>query len=446
MALAEEVPFRRVVALMTASSLVVPLVGLVSAPLLARALGVEGRGALAAALNPSVIIVVAASLGLPEALTFLLAKRPRATWRALLSTSLLTAVAGLIGVILSVVFADSLAGGDHEVAALIELASWLVLPGLFAGLVRGAATGRQMWLAVAGERIISSLLRLAAIVVLMALGLLTPVTVIVTSTIASVVALAPYWRLVVDRPGDGPADLEDPDGHPPLTRQLLGYGSRTWLGSMAGIIAARLSALLITPLASAAELGLFVVANTISDIPYLVTHAVRDSLFGVSSRVADAHRVATTSRVMTLAGLMGSLVVGLTLPFWIGPLFGDAFTAALPATWILLAAAVINIPGLVTGAGLAAWGRPGLRSLSLVVAVVTDLVGGLLLIPQWGAVGAAVSGLVATSAVSLFSVVAFVRVTSLSALEFAVPRGSDVVLLLRESKDLVARVRGAVRR
>src|SRR5947208_1124963 len=90
----EAVPFRRVVALMTATSLLVPLVRLVTAPLLARSLGVEVRGAVAAALNPAALIAVTAGLGLPDALTFHLAKRPDASRRALLSSGVPTLLAG----------------------------------------------------------------------------------------------------------------------------------------------------------------------------------------------------------------------------------------------------------------------------------------------------------------------------------------------------------------
>ena len=55
---------------MVLGSALTPLVGALSGPILARNLGVDGRGAVAAATAPLLFALAVGTLGLPEALTF----------------------------------------------------------------------------------------------------------------------------------------------------------------------------------------------------------------------------------------------------------------------------------------------------------------------------------------------------------------------------------------
>lgn len=58
----------------TIRNLVVPLSALATAPILAYSLGVEERGELAAATVPLFLFISLASVGLPEATTYLVAR------------------------------------------------------------------------------------------------------------------------------------------------------------------------------------------------------------------------------------------------------------------------------------------------------------------------------------------------------------------------------------
>ena len=89
-------PFRRAVLLVTVSSFLVPAAGVLTQPILARALGVEGRGELALALAAPGLALAVATLGLPEALVYYLAKHPRITRPALLLASLVVLGLGVV--------------------------------------------------------------------------------------------------------------------------------------------------------------------------------------------------------------------------------------------------------------------------------------------------------------------------------------------------------------
>ena len=423
---------------MTSSSLLVPLAGLITAPILAHGLGVEGRGLAAAAVAPNSLIVSVATFGLPEALTYFLARHPQLTRRGLLWSGLTGFVLGILCLLATVAVLDVLSAGDAQLSRLILLGTVLAIPQLVVNLLRGAASGRQMWRAVAIERVLNSTLRIVVLTALYVAGQLTVLNAVYTLTVAPVLAAVAYVVLL-RRPLAGP---EDQPFEGKVLPALLTLGSRIWIGAVASMLLARIGQILFVPLSNVAELGLYTVAITVSDVPLVVALAIRDALYGVSSKRADAGQVATTSRVTTLVGASGCLVIGATLPLWIDLAFGAGFRAALWPCWILLLCAVINIPGFLAAAGLGAWGRPGLRSIGLVLTLVVNLPLFILLVPTTGAVGGALAGLASSTFSTVFMVTAASRVLGIPAHAFFVPTLREVRFLAGEATRLAHRVTG----
>lgn len=435
--MSENSGFRRAILMMTATSLLVPLVGIATAPILAHALGVAGRGEAAAAMAPNALIVAVATLGLPEALTYHLATRPNVTRRALLWANGVSAVLGVVSLLITILSAGFLSGGDPELASLIILGAALAIPLLVVNLLRGAALGRHMWSAVAMERIINSVLRLGGLAVFAVLGELDVLTAVLIIAIAPALGGFAYLKLLRKPP---PADEGIPDVR--TAPALLRYGSQVWVGAVAGMLTAKLGQLFITPLSDVEQLGLYVVAVTIADVPYIIATAVREVIFGLDSKERNAQRLAATTRVATLICLLGSGVLAATLPFWIEPVFGDGFESAIIPTVVLLAATVVNIPGVMTGTGLSAWGKPALRTVGLVVALVANVVALVLLVPPLGALGAALAALISSTGSTIFCVILAVKVVGLPANAFLIVRMSDLSLLLREATSAIKRIRG----
>lgn len=415
--------YRRTVALVTASSFLVPVVGLATAPLLARELGVGGRGEVAAAMAPNLVIVTIAALGLPQALTYVVAKQPHLSRQALRWSVLVTLPCGVVAIAGTFAARSFLSAGDDRLADLILLATWLALPALGLGLLRGIAMGYQMWVAVAVERTIGSVLRLAALVALALLGQLDVISAIVVSG-AGPICGSMVYLLVFAHPAmrkARPASYSDRAG-----REFYAFGFSVWLSSVATMLIPRLNELLITPLASVDQLGLFIVAVTISDVTYLLTRGVRDVVFGTFSAQANSARLLTTSRLATGFALIGSAIIAGTLPFWLVVVFGPEFELSLVSTWILLAASCIAVPGLVAGAGLDSVGRPGMRFVAIGVALLVDLTVLVVLAPRLGATGAALAVLLGACASSTITVWVSSRAFGVTIAAFIVTRHSDL--------------------
>lgn len=427
---------RRTFLLMTTSSFLVPAAGVLTSPLLALALGVAGRGELAAALAPQALAISVATLGLPEAVTYYVAKHPRITKRALSWSAFLSVAAGILFLAVCMVVLPFLSADNSSLGKLIVLATALAIPTLIVGVMRGAASGRQMWTAVAVERVVGTVLRVCLLGALLALGKLTVVSAVWVTSLAPIVAGLAYWRVWTSpRAGESLASFE---GN--LQRAVTSFGLRMWLGAVASMLLARIGQILFAPLSSVYELGLFSVATTISDVPLIIALAIRDAVYGVNTKVNNARMVTATSRTTMLIGSVGCLILGGTLPLWLGLVFGKEFEAALVPTCLLMVGAVICIPGLLASAGLSAWGRPGLRSVGLGITVVITIPVLVLLIPRLGAVGGALTSIVSNVFCTSFMVVAASRVMKVPAADFVAIRIGDVVWVYRETVHLLRTV------
>jgi O-antigen/teichoic acid export membrane protein len=221
-------------------------------------------------------------------------------------------------------------------------------------------------------------------------------------------------------------------------RLLLSYGSRVWFGSVASMLLARIGQILMAPLSSVEDLGLFSVAGTVADLPLIVALAIAGALHGVNSKLNDPDQVTTTARVTTLVGLLGCVVLGGTVPLWIKPMFGDQFGAATGPTLMLLLSAVICVPGLMAATGVAAWGRPGLRSIGLGITLVTNLVVFVSLVPRFGVIGGCVTSIASNVVMTTYMVVAASRVIGRPVTSFLLPRASDFALAWREGRHLLS--------
>ena len=192
------------------------------------------------------------------------------------------------------------------------IATWLALPAIVVGLLRGAAAGRQLWTAMAIERSVNSVFRLCVLGTLALLGKLDVTSAVLVMCIAPIVGGLAYVGLIFR-----PAPTAVRAGLPPsrgLVPDLLGFGLQVWLGSVAIELMGRLDQLLVTPLAGVEQLGLLIVATNVSDVPYIVSQTIREVAFGASSADADLERLLATSRIATMLAAASAVVLGGTFP------------------------------------------------------------------------------------------------------------------------------------
>ncbi|MDJ0349993.1 oligosaccharide flippase family protein [Cryobacterium sp. PH29-G1] len=413
-----------------------PLVALFSGPILAQALGVDGRGAVAAATAPLALVVTLATFGVPEAVTWAIARNPALARNASNRGMLILVVAGLLAMGAVVLSAAWLSGGDPTVQQLILVACLAIVPNLLVGVFRGVASATQSWRLVALERIVTSSLRLAVLIPFWLTGTLTPLVATIAVAAMPVTGLFVYigrMRTLDPRAFDVPREAR--------TAGLLSYGVRIWVGSLSGILLSRLDQVLMTPFAGTYQLGLYVVAVSVSELPLIINQAVRDVTFVTDAADSVDARLASSARISTLLSGLAALFLGISMLWWLPFLFGEDFRPALPVAAVLLGAVVLGTPGSIGGSGLSARGRPGLRSMSLLIACLVNIAMLILLAPLLGAMGAALATLAGNLISSNLNLVFMYRKFGINPLQFYGVRRADLVTLREYAKRFTRRRR-----
>jgi O-antigen/teichoic acid export membrane protein len=417
-----------------------PLVALFSGPILAQALGVEGRGAVAAATAPLALVVTLATFGIPEAVTWVVARSPKLARNAAGRGLVLLTIAGFLAMGAVAATSGWLSGNDPEVAQLILVAGLAIVPNLLVGVLRGVAAATQTWRLVAIERILTSSLRLLVLIPFWLTGTLTPLVATITVAAMPVAGALVYigrMRSLPERSPEVPAVAR--------VSGLLGYGTRVWIGAISGILLSRIDQVVMTPFAGTYQLGLYVVAVSVSELPLIIHQAVRDVTFVNESAESVDDRLSASARISTLLSGSAALFLGVTMLWWLPFLFGEDFRDALPVAAVLLTAVVLNTPGSIGGSGLSGRGRPGLRSISLTVACVVNIGLLVLLAPSLGAMGAALATLAGNLISSNLNLVFLARVFGINPLAFYGLRRTDLATLARFARRLAASLPGRAR-
>lgn len=355
---------------------------LVTAPIIAHAIGAAGRGMTAAALAAVTITGVAIGLGVPLAVRRrAVDKEQRAdAIKSARAIAWLTAIpATVIAVVLSVtVLAELDILGT--IAFIIAMAmsgltvSWVIDSNV---LVAERRYFRILWLGS-----IQTVAYFAVIVGLWLTGSLT-VAAVLFAYAAGTLAAFLLGRIWVRS-----------DGRATQVRSLLTEGVRLWGSQAAEIASARLDQLLVLPIIGAAPTGLYSVAATVGSLPVSIGLAMGTSAF--RDFVLDRSIEKVRSAVRMAVAISLSLAVALAvLSIWGIPLlFGHEFHESVPLAFVTLVGGVAVTGNYVCSMALVALQRGIRMTLVQLLGLATGLVllipGGLL----WGAMGAAVASTV----------------------------------------------------
>lgn len=410
-----------------------------------RALGPSDRGTIAFITVAAILLARVARLGVSEATTILTAQRPAA--RPALLTNLVLSVstsaaigASLVCGVLAALPASLRPGGigsaELVLLGLGALASALADAGY--AFLLGCSRFRLHALTTA----VTAWLYVGIVAMLEASGGLT-ISLAALAWVA-VQALKGFFMLAVSARDVGPGS---PD------RALLGetvhFGIRAWLGSLSVALNDRLDQIIAAFIASQAVLGFYAVAVNASEILFYLPGAVATALLPVAARSDPRGGVAEVLRAfrsVTLVSL-GCIVLGAALgPLFIPLVFGEPFEGSVTPFLLLLPAVLGYVALGVFSSALVATGAPGRSSAGPAVSLVLTTVLDFVLIPRYGASGAA-----AAAAVGYFAgggtALALYRVWASFGWEALLrPRAGDLELVRALVRPLGQRGRGEVAR
>lgn len=373
---------------LASAGIVTTALGFVTGPVQARALHPAGRGLLAGAVVPVTLAGQLVIFGLGDFAARVVAQgqRPTSVFKRLAPSAF---AIGCVGALILIILSSRIAH-RHEVVRHLLLVGAATIPlAPLIGLLTGIAGGLQRWRVVTTSQVISVASNAVVIVTLAALGSLTVTAAALSTFGASLLSCVAFLGLR-DHISEGLA------GEPELVRGALSFGARATIGTVAILINVQLDQLLMLPLSTARQLGLYAVAVTMASAPLTLVSPVANALF---PRVAagEIDLVPRACRAALAATIMAELsVVALSYPV-IVVLFGKSFSDAAFMAMILAAAMVPATGATVLGFAIRSRGFPGSVSIADGIATLVTVVGLIFLLPPLGGIGAGLVTVVAYS-------------------------------------------------
>jgi O-antigen/teichoic acid export membrane protein len=375
------------------TSIAIQALNVVTGVLLARTLGPAGRGELAAVMLWPGVLAAIGGLGMGEAITYH-AARGTTAMGTLLGSSLAvcatqSAALVAIGAVLLPIAMSQYSGATLHAALLFLAYVPVYLGGIY--LVT-AINGNGRYGSFNALRLLVIAASAAGLVVLAVLDRLTVWRATIVYLAAHLLVLAaagvqcrvPRSSLRVDRA---------------VVRQLLGFGVRSHGGNVASMFNERLDQLLISVFLTPVDLGLYVIAVTMTSFTGLIGSSTSLVALPSLARLAPGEERDRAARRLVAVTLLGSATVTIPLlilaPSLIGWFFGDAYRAAAAPARVLLVATVLLATNRVLGALLRAVGRPLHTGVAELLALVVTALGLAALLPSLGLMGCAVTSFLA---------------------------------------------------
>jgi O-antigen/teichoic acid export membrane protein len=160
----------------------------------------------------------------------------------------------------------------------------------------------------------------------------------------------------------------------------------------------RLDFILISVLTGATVLGVYAIASKYAELLKVLTLAVTYVLYPRFAAEPATKAIQRARAMIPTVGLVTAVTLApllLAAPLVIPLIYGDAFRPAITLAEIILLGLVLDGVACVITALLYGLGRPGLNSIAMALGLAATVVLDLVLIPPYGAVGAATASAIA---------------------------------------------------
>lgn len=329
-----------------------PAVGLLTAPLLARALGPEGRGQLAGILQPLVLASAIAALGIPSATIYFVGKKYSVRSITSIARLISAGTTSLVAIAL-LVYATTVSNkiGVNLLELLIIWAAFL--PSAFIATRRATLQGLLSYRYIDAERALGAIFRVLVVVALWGSGTSSAVAFAVgymtAGLIASSVLYLPRYQTKMG------AHIQ--------SRKFFNYALKSSFGTIAVVISGRLDQALLPAAVGSVELGYFSVAVAVAEVPMIVSAVASRNVMAESSAGYSNGRILQTIVLGFVALSSVVSAIYLSAPTVVPYLFGHAFVESTKIVQILLLSSFVAYWSICASSYLAGRGAPGLSSV-----------------------------------------------------------------------------------
>ncbi len=448
MATAEQTPEPRPLAggvvMSAASRVTVAVTGALTTILIARLLGPDGSGGYVIAQSIVLLLGVATTLGVEHGITYYVSS---GAW-------------GAPGAFRSSLRVATLTGG---VGVLVGIAARLLVPSAFSELsvpvTIVACAGLPFWLAwfyatfvalavdryeayVLPPALQSTLALVLSGVGAVAFGLGAAVVGMTLATVTVGVGAVVYGLRRLPQP-----DLVEEPGQ---LRRAIGFGLKGYAANALQLLNYRLDLFILSAAASAAQVGYYSVAVAVTSVLWLLPPAVAEVIFPRVAHLtaregAEAEREMVEAKglrhVVLIVAVSVVVLVG-ALQWLVVPVYGEAFRPAVRLGMILLPGVALIGLGGVLSSTIVGRGKPIYSLYAVLITMPPTLLLYALLIPAYGATGAALASSISYAANFAVACFFYRRVTGRGVGRLLVPTRDELRDLAALPRAVRAWVRG----
>ncbi|MEM9288983.1 MAG: oligosaccharide flippase family protein [Pseudomonadota bacterium] len=408
--------------------------GFVSSILLARYLGAEVRGLLAALLVVPTVVMTLCELGIRQSAAFHIGQDRAQLDRiagTLVGLGLLTALLAL-GLSIAYFRLTWLSSYSWSLIAL----TLMLIPakivqsyasGLFLGTQRIADFNKVSWL--------PALVRAGCILALVA-GLQVGLWGALWAEVLAAVAMTTYalWlaaSFVHVRLGFDAA----------LAKKLVRLGFVYAASLFAITLLYKINILLLQRLSTLEELGLYTVGANLAEYIWQLPAVMGAIIFSRSANAKNrpdfSQKIFVLLRLTLVLATLGALAVASVVSVFVPLVFGPAFSGSVPVIHALLPGIVGFVVVKILNMDLAGQGKPWVTLSVVVPAVALNLALAFWLIPQFGAIGAAGAISITYLLAALLYVFVYAQATGSAIRDIALYRRSDFDLLKAKARGML---------
>jgi len=414
--------------------------GVAGSVLIARALGPEGKGVLAAVLLVPNTLIIVGMFGVGTATTYLIGRGCQLGYivRRLSRIGLVLGAAYLVSALAGFLLGREVLFSQASIAAF-ALAALVCPMGLWLRYAEyvflGTGDIRLRNVALVAQGVAQIVLLVFLLLWPLGLGVEGAILGRLLSTIVAL-GLAVFWIRGLLRERRQETTVERFAPMPAASSGLLWFGFRAYASTVVMFLNYRADLLMLRAFRSDAEVGIYSVSVGLAELLWYLPGAFGMVLLSRAARSTSEGLGARSTRLMLALSLLIAGVVAVVAPWAIGILYGRAYAGSVEPLRILLAGVVAVTIFKILNPDLAGRGRPGAGSLVFLGALAVNLGLNALWIPLWGATGAAWASTVSYALGSTVFLGVYSRITSTPLRDLVVLRSGD----LRDAGEWLKRI------
>lgn len=397
---------RKAFAFSFAASAAAVVLNFLSGVISARALGADGRGALAVVqIVPSLSSWIF-GMGASQALSYYFAKYPERRQKLLGSWLAIMAPCVAAALLLQLFILEPIIGDQTpDTLRYAQLWTFTVIISMYGNIINGCLLGLHRYKTFSALTLIPAAVPGVGYLIVHTFGTLTlgtALAIFVSGFIASLLlgAVLLFRQVHPSRP-----DMKSFDGS-------LAFGVKAHGSNFGQAMNGRLDLILMPSLTSPATVGLYSVATNVSWIIVQIAGAIYPLVTPAAVRDGEVNTgtVLSAMKATLLVGVVLGIIGGALAVFAVPIVYGSEFADAVLAIEILIPGAILFAASQVLWSGLYAVNKP-LTSLVVQIPGLLVTAAGLgFFLERYGLMAASITSTVSYAVVFVFSLYAYLRV------------------------------------